>query len=477
MGFNTNRIKSASAWSFLEAGSNTLLGLVTIVFLARILEPNDYGKIATAQFISGFLLIILTLGISEIILQKKDLSQAQIQTFWTASIFLSFLSILICMMIGFIFLIQNQGLIGKILFFESINVGLSVLSIIPTALIFRELILKKFALRNIFTKLVFFIISVPLVFNGFGLWSVVYANSIQNIVAFIILIYLTKNYLPRKLGFNKDIFFSMINFGFFVMLENLLWSFLNRVLGILIAIFHGPAALGLYHMGTKLTDTILNILNTSITRITLPIFAQVQDDKEKLLYSFQSATYYFNMISIPIFVTFGMTADNWVPLLLGESWLSVLPIIQIISGMYAIMYTRMFVGVAVKAVGRSKDFLYLSFVAAIITLIVVFFTRNMNLETMLISLALGRIFLTIPLGMYLLNKICDINIKEQIKPVYIPVSIGLTLFFTFYFFNYFSNFSYLVGFSLDLLLFFLIVIVYFLFLKKKNLLKWNGSSS
>lgn len=471
---NSKSIKSATIWSFSETLITVGLGIFSIVFLARILTPADYGKVATAQFISGFIQIILSLGLNEVVIQRKNLDDKSIQTFWTATIGISAIAFLLCLLISSFLFFNEQVIISKILVFEGFNTSLTLLSIVPTALLMRKLQMKVFAFRTILSRLVFFAVAVPLAFSDFGLWSIVYANLAQALTAFILIYVATRPLIPKVLSFDKKLFLSSMNFGFYVMVESVLWSFLTRVLGILIAAFHGSTALGLYHMATKLTDTILGILNSAITRISLPIFSSVQDNKGKLLFAFQASTYYFNLFSIPLFLGMAITANYWVPLILGAKWNDIIPLVRIISVMYAVMYSRMFVGVAIKALGRSKEFLYLSLSAAIITVIALVLTKNANLTIALLALAIPRIIITIPLGIYLMKKICGFSFVDQVKPLELPIFLGLSvlipvLLIQYYYIggNQLINLSLQVGTSI--FLFSAVILVLF----KTNRLKWR----
>ncbi|MGP4714456.1 MULTISPECIES: oligosaccharide flippase family protein [unclassified Psychrobacter] len=470
---NAKKIKSATAWSLIETLVTMGLGVFSIIFLAKILTPEDYGKIATAQFISGFVQIILSLGLNEVVIQRKQLNDNEVQTFWTATIGMSIFSLLVCLIISLVLYMNNQAIISKVLIYEGISTSLILLSIVPTALLMRNLELKIFAYRTIISRVTFFIFAIPLAYSNYGLWSIVYANIVQSFVSFLLLYFATKSLIPKKLSFDKKFFLDSINFGFYVMIEKLLWSFLTRVLGILITIFHGPTALGLYHMATKLTDTALNILNAAVTRISLPIFSSVQDNKDKLLFAFQSSTYYFNLLSVPMFLGMALTAGYWIPLILGEKWNDIIPLLQIISVMYAIMYSRMFVGIAIKALGRSKDFLYLSLIAAIVTVIALVLTKNYSLTTALLALAIPRIIITIPLGIYLMKNICDFSITEQLIPLKIPIILGMLVTITVLLVQTIYQESLLISLSLQVCISTFLFLVIILILFKKNHLKWR----
>lgn len=470
---NPKKIKSATIWSLTETLVTMGLGIFSIIFLARILTPEDYGQIATAQFISGFIQIIISLGLNEVIIQKKDLSKEEIQTFWTATVGMSVLAFIICLLISLVFFINDKDIISKILVFEGFSTALVLLSIVPTALLMRSLKMKVFAYRTILSRIVFFAVALPLAFSNYGLWSIVYANLIQSLLAFILLYMATRQLFSKELSFDKKYFFRSMNFGFYIMVERFLWSFLTRVLGILIAAFHGSTALGLYHMATRLTDTVLSILNAAITRISLPIFSSVQNSKEKLLFVFQSSTYYFNLLSIPMFLGMALTAGYWIPLILGEKWNGIIPLVQIISTMYAFMYSRMFVGVAVKALGRSKEFLYLSLVAAIITVLALVLTRDGSLISALLALSIPRIIVTIPLGIYLMKKICDFSLMEQLLPLKIPVILSLVIVANVLFIQFVYTGSLLMSLVMQVGSSICIYSLLCLILFKSNRLKWR----
>lgn len=469
----SSKIKSASIWSIIETISASLLGILSILFLAKIVGPGEYGLIATAQFISGLLQIIFSLGLSELIIQKKNIETKHLQIFWSMTVILAIISLIICLIIGLIFVLNNENTISKILFFESFVSFFYILSIVPTAILMKNLKMKSFAVRNIFSRVIFFIFAIPLAFNGFGLWSVVYSNLIQIVVSFLLIFYETRNDFSRKINLDFYIIKKEMHFGYYVMIENLLWSFLTKILGLLIVIFHGTHALGLYNMSTKLTDTVMGILNTAITRLTLPVFSEKQEDEKKLLNIFQASTYYFNMLSMPAFLFLALTSNMWVPLILGEKWNGIVPLIYVLSIMNAIMNTRIFVGVAVKAVGRSKEFLKLSLFSATITLFCLTLTKNLTLLEALIILVFCRVVFTVPYGVYLLRKICNFSIFNQFNSILSPVVITICISVVLFIIN--SLFDFNVEYKFFASVFFC-AFTYFIFcyiLSKRNILMWS----
>ncbi|EMO6902588.1 oligosaccharide flippase family protein [Pluralibacter gergoviae] len=316
-----------------------------------------------------------------------------------------------------------------------------MLSVLPTALLLRELNMSAFTKRTLISKAIFFVVTIPLASMGYGVWSVVYGNLSQSLTSMILLFIATRRLLPRRLKFNFAIFKELFSFGFYVMAENILWNVLSRVFSLLIASFHGTYALGLYNISTKITDAVLNVLNTIVSRMALPLFSQVQDDNSKLKGIFSKTTKFFNMISMPAFVGMAITCKEWVPMILGDRWQDAIPIIQIIAVMYAIMYSRMFVGTTMKAVGQSKRYMILSAISATLSVITVLMTKNMSLTSTMIFWSSVRIIVTIPIGIYLMRKIIGMTCYEQLKPVFIPFISTLLMAALLFMLEYYINIS------------------------------------
>ncbi|HBS1748053.1 TPA: oligosaccharide flippase family protein [Klebsiella pneumoniae] len=474
---NKHKIKNAAVWSAFEAISSAGLSVISIVFLARILKPEDYGQIAAAQIIAALLVLIFSLGLSEAVIQKKNLTiNHQLTVFW-GTCASAIIVLLICLLISFyLYFYGGNKTVALVLICEGVGAAFQLIVILPTGLLLKNLDVGILTKRNLISRIVFFVIAIPMALNGYGLWSIVYANLSQYFIAFLLIFYQSRNILPRGYYFNFRQFFELCKFGLFVMLENLLWTVLTRVFSLLILNFHGTTQLGIYNISTRLTDAILNILNTVIGRLALPVFSSVQDDKKKLASFFFNATKLFNIVSMPAFVGLAFTCKYWVPIVLGPKWIDAVPIIQIIAIMNAIMFSRIFVSQLMKAVGESKRFLFLSFTSAFVTIVAALVTSKLSLyETMLVWSSM-RVLITIPLGLYLVDKIVSIRAFDQLRPIVIPFAITLMMIsvmlgFRFFFGKIFTSNILSVSIEIALGIITYCFIIFVLIKKKKIILR------
>ncbi|GAB81438.1 Lipopolysaccharide biosynthesis protein wzxC [Shimwellia blattae] len=429
-------IKSAAIWSSIEAISSVGLSFISIIYLARILHPSDYGYIATAQIMSSLIGMICSFGLTEAVIQRKELDDKVKETAFTGSLIFILIALLLSSIVLFcLYLFTTEKIVIYIFVFETMGVVFTILSLLPTALLLRELKMSAFTKRTLISRILFFVVTIPLALNGFGVWSVVFGNLTQSFTAMLLVFFAVRHDIPRRLTLDFKLFKELFLFGFYVMLENILWSVLSRVFSLLLAAFHGTYALGLYNMASRLTDSILGVLNTVISRMALPLFSHVQDDNKKLHSVFHKATQIFNLVSMPAFAGMAFTSDKWVPIILGDNWSEAIPVIKIISVMYAIMYSRIFVGTAMKAVGESKRFMILSAISAFLSVLTVLLTKNYTLIETVFSWAVVRVVVTIPIGIYLMKLILNMKAMPQLRPVVVPFLSTIIMSAVLIFFN------------------------------------------
>jgi len=433
------KIKSAAIWSAFEALSSAALSIISVVFLARILNPDDYGKIAAAQTIAALMVLVLSLGLTEAVIQRKDLTQKlQLTVLWS-TLGLSLFSFLASLVIAlYIEHVWNSKIIAIIMVSEGIGAAMQIAAVLPTGLLMKNLEMSALTKRTLISRLCFFAVAIPMALTGFGLWSVVLGSLLQNTIATTLIYVQSRKILPKGFYFNLKDFIELCKFGLFVMVENLLWNVLSRVFSLLILSFHGVAQLGIYNMSTRLTDAILNILNTVIGRMALPVFSSVQDDRNKLINAFYKATKIFNFVSMPAFVGIALTCNDWLPLVLGEHWRPAVPIIQVIAIMNAVMFSRMFVGIVMKAVGQSRRFLYLSLTSAIVAVIAALVTAKLSLIETMITWSSMRVIITIPLGIWLMKRIITLGVIDQLRPVFYPALTTLIMALALILFRHFG---------------------------------------
>lgn len=71
-------------------------------------------------------------------------------------------------------------------------------------------------------------------------------------------------------------------------------------------------------------------LNPIITRVLFPAFAKIQDDTEKLRVNFYKLLSVVGIINFPALLGLMVVSNNFVPLVFGEKWNSIIPVLQML---------------------------------------------------------------------------------------------------------------------------------------------------
>ena len=75
--------------------ANKLVGLISTLILARVLLPEDFGIVAIASLMVGFIEIMANTGSGQYLLRVDNLDEEKVDTAWTINLILKSLLSLI----------------------------------------------------------------------------------------------------------------------------------------------------------------------------------------------------------------------------------------------------------------------------------------------------------------------------------------------------------------------------------------------
>ena len=146
-----------------------------------------------------------------------------------------------------------------------------------------------------------------------------------------------------------------------------LFNFGTSVLGIRLAFFAGeygdnfvigvvlgPRALGFYVVGYRVFRIMTEIVTSTLSAVTLPVFSRMQEDRERLVRTFLSVTRLSLSIAVPAFAAGAVLAPFVIPALFGDRWGPSIEVMQILSLVGLVTCVASFDRSALIAVGRVR---------------------------------------------------------------------------------------------------------------------------
>ncbi|MBD2059305.1 MOP flippase family protein [Oculatella sp. FACHB-28] len=338
-------------WSAIQSWSSQAGSLIVFLVLARLLSPEAFGLVALANIFLAFMQIFLNQGFAQVIVQRQNLEPEHLDTaFWTnlaIGILLTVLGLTTADRVAALF---NQPQLTPIVQGFSLLFLVTSFGNIQQALLERNLAFRAIAIRWLVGTLAGGCVGVIMAVYGFGVWSLVSQQLVQDLVGTLIL-WVASDWRPRFKASLKH-FQQLCSFGISILGFNLL-NFLNtRADDFLIGYFLGSVALGYYTIAYRILGVMTQLLVNTSNQVALPTFSRLQEEPELFRKAFYTATQLTSLVAFPTFLGVATLAPELVVLLFGNQWLPSISVLQILCFAGMLRAINFFKGSVFIAMGK-----------------------------------------------------------------------------------------------------------------------------
>jgi len=328
--FSSQFLRNAG-WLGLGELANRIFRLGTTVTLARMFSTEDYGLMAIVYIVIEFSsLLTLDRGIIAKIVQadEKDIQTICNTSYWInwilcISIFL--FQCIAAIIIGYFD--GNQDLILPICCVGLVYLIFPIF-LVQGALIERDNRLKIKAMGNVGQSFLGNVITITLALLGMGVWSIVWAMVLSNVV-WIVIYYKNSSWRPPK-SFTLDQWQDITNFGKNVIAVEFLTRFRMNLDYLIVAKFLGRNELGLYYFAFNAGSGItMNIVKTLIAPL-FPHLCAVRKSYQQFRQRYLNSVKTIATIVVPIVLLQAAAAPFYVPIVFGEKWTGAVPVLVLI---------------------------------------------------------------------------------------------------------------------------------------------------
>lgn len=325
-----DKIFSGAMWSLVERLSTQFVQGLLGIILARLLTPGDYGLIGLLMVFIVFSQVFIESGFTKALIQKKETSQEDISTVFFFNIAISILCYVILWLcaplVATFYEINQLKILLRVL---SISLILNALFTVPTTIVTISLNFKLLAKINFIAVFLSGSVAIYLAYSGYGVWSLVYQTLIKSILT-VLLMWFWIKWKPSFI-FSISSFKNLFGFGSKLLMGSLLNSAASNISSLLIGKIISPKQLGFYTQGIQYPDLLLKTINTVINKVLLPTLSNVQDQKETLILYTKKIIKTATIFIAPIFFILILIAEPFIKTVLGDKWITAVPIIQIFA--------------------------------------------------------------------------------------------------------------------------------------------------
>ncbi len=420
----TNQTITGLKWTFLETfvlkGS---LFLVTI-FLARILGPKEFGLMGLLSIFIALGVTLVESGLSLSLIRTKDADQDDFSTvFFTNLIFSVVVYFLFFISAPFISDFFNQPILIDLIRVYCLSFVLSAFSSIQTTILIKELKFKILTILNFPGTIIGIIISIFLVYQNAGVWSIVWMYLTSQLINVILLWYFS-SWKP-KLVFSKDKFNHHFNYGYKLMLAAILDTIFKNSYNVVIGKIFPLKYLGYYDRSQTLNEYPVSVFTGIINKVSYPILSLLQDEKERITNSYKKLIKTSFFVSAPLMLGMAAVAQPLFLLVLGKEWNEAVVFFQILC-LASIFYPiHAFNIIVLKVYGRTDLYLKLEVIKKIIIIASILSSLQFGIYGLLWSNVVTSVVALI-INTYYSGKMINYTLKNQLIDI-IPIVFSSTL--------------------------------------------------
>jgi len=319
-----DRAISAGRWTAASAVARLAIQVLQTVILARMLGPQAFGAMAVVGSFLAILMVISDLGMSRALIHFDTLSQELLSNLFWCALAVSFgVALLFALAApllarGFNYPELAGVLATSSLIFPVTAAGQQLRTFAEKNFRFREL-----ALSEILAAASGLFVGILLAFWNMGpyalLGAVLVVAAFNTIFAWVVL---RGAWLPSRWTAGVNIG-AQLRYGAYLMGDGLTSTVRMHADILIAATVAGPSAVGLYTVARDLALKVSNsLINPIITRVSLPLFARVQEDRNRLRAGYLVTMQIVSFLNFPIYFALGLYAPEIIRVLYGADWVS-----------------------------------------------------------------------------------------------------------------------------------------------------------
>lgn len=412
-----------SLWAIALRWSDRLTGIVSMVVLARLLTPVDYGVVAIAGLVVGTIEIFTWTGQYNAIVRHPNPTRDHYDSAWTVSLLLGLgLGLLILLATPLTvsyFHEPRASAVVEVLAFRTMLMGTQNIGIVNFQ---RNLQFRKQFWFSITPTFISFAAAMISAFVLRNYWALVIGIMVKY-VSTVALSYIMEPFRPRiSLGKVREIW----SFSIWSLLRNI-GSYLGEQIDkIAIGGFAGAASMGRYDVGREVAVSPTRELNAPVVMTLVPVMAKVQGDKEKRRALYLNVLYWSALICTSTSVGVALVTNDMVDLVLGAKWHDVKPLMPWFALAFGALSLTSSVYSAFDTIGRPDISARLQWTRAVGLALcifpVAFFLRDLR------DIAITRFIVAIvvtPLLFVSLARALDLHVREFATTLWRPFAAGL----------------------------------------------------
>ena len=359
----------ATLWTVGSRLAVRFIGVISLIILAKILGPEDYGLVGKATLIQGFLYLVTELGMEPALITKRDATKDHYDTAWTLHILRGVILALVLVAIAYpASIIMKEERLEIIIYCLAAFTFFSGFYNIYVVDFRKKMKFSYDFYFSLYSKVAGFVVTIYVAYQYQTYWALVFGSGAASFTKVVSSYLMTSN--RPKISLVE--FSSLFNFSKWVMMNEVIKAVLFKIDQFLLSIYSTTTNVGLYVISKEISSLPTSELAMPVGRACTPSFSLVNHDLAEFKHMYVSTLSVLLLVTIPAATGVSMLAEPIVHVALDEKWVNAIPVIQVLA-IYGVFHATIPIYISASLARGRPDLLTIrSAISVVYTVIILF---------------------------------------------------------------------------------------------------------
>ncbi|WP_416906903.1 MAG: oligosaccharide flippase family protein [Polymorphobacter sp.] len=345
------RVAGSAGLLWLLSMGLRLVSTLSMLVLARVLVPEDFGLVALAGAVIVILDVMTNFQAGAAIIKTRDPDKALFDTAFTLNIARGLLAavVLLALAVPLAGFMETPAL-GPVLMALAVPLVINSFANPYFILFARDLDFRAETRRRAAAAVAGSLASIALALIFRSYWALIAGNLVQALVS----VALSWWRVPGRPGLSLARSRELLGFGGWLVVQQMAQQIGLKFDYFFIVKVLDPATLGAYHVGNQVNMLATGDAVPALSKALFPAFSTINDDPARLRRNYLDVQAIAVAIALPMGIGLAILAEPLVLLLFGPGWEKAVPVVQIMAPLLSLQALGAGVDGMAMALGHTK---------------------------------------------------------------------------------------------------------------------------
>ncbi len=380
-------IAKGAVWMIAVRVAERSIGFVSLLILARLLTPSDFGLVALAFSVLEVIYLLGAFSLDVALIQNQDAKKDHYDTVWTINL------LMFCLYAALLFAAaypaahfyrdERLAQVMQVLAGGLLLRGLENIYLIDFR---KEMRFDKEFMVFLVKRVSGFAITTTLAIVYRNYWALVFGT----LASFAISTVFSYKVVSRRPRLTLAAVRELFHFSKWMFINNAITTLIARAPDFLIGRIAGAASLGIFNLAREVSALPTSELIAPINRAAFPGFSRLARDLPALREAYLNTLGMSLLFSVPASTGIAVLAQVFVDVALGAQWTQAAPLIQLVAAGGVISLLSASSGYVFIALGKPRiNTLTVALQVPVLIPALYFLTRESGLVGAALAIALN----------------------------------------------------------------------------------------